>query len=288
AAFLNPGDTILVEHPSYSGGMRIFRAYGAQKTGVAMDDEGVRIDALRETVDRLTAEGRPPRLFYTMPTLHNPTGLTTSVPRREAVVDLCDEHGILIVEDDAYGEVRVEGERPPSYYKLSGGEGALRLSTVSKVLAPGMRIGWVTARTDFIDALVQLRFDGGLSPFVIRTVAEFCISGDQDRHLEMMIPIYREKRDRMLAALSERCARHVSWTVPEGGYFLWLELAEGIDPAKLAEVMAEERVMARPGTQFLPGPDERNYLRLCFSNPSLDEIEEGIRHLGRALDRCAG
>ena len=287
-AFANPGDPILVERPSYSGALRVFRAYGVALAGVDMDEEGVRIDRLEETIARLTAAGRPPRFFYTMPTLHNPTGLTTSVPRREAVVELCDRHGILIVEDDAYGEIRVEGERPPSYYKLAGGEGALRLGTVSKTIATGLRVGWVTGRKDFIDTLVKLRMDGGLSPFLLRTVAEFCASGDQDRHLEQMIPIYREKRDRMVAALSERCARHVTWSVPEGGYFLWLKLADGVDPARLAQAMAEENVAARPGSQFFCDQDACNYVRLCFSNPSLEEIDEGIRRLGRALDRVAG
>lgn len=285
-AFLNPGDTMLVERPSYPGAMRVFRAYGAQLAGVEMDGEGVRIDSLEATVRRLADEGRAPKLFYTMPTLHNPTGLTASIPRREQVVEVCDRHGILIVEDDAYGEVRVEGERPPSYYKLTDGQGALRLSTVSKMLATGLRIGWVIGRKDFIDALVRMRFDGGLSPFLIRTVAEFCASGDQDRHLETMIPVYREKRDRMLSVLSERCSRHVSWITPEGGYFLWLKLGDRIDPASLAEAMASEKVAARPGAAFFPDKDPDNYLRLCFSNPSIEEIEEGIQRLGRALDRC--
>ncbi len=204
------------------------------------------------------------------------------------MVGICDRHRILIAEDDAYGEIRVEGTRPPSYYKLSGGQGALRLSTVSKMLATGLRVGWVTGREDFIQALTRLRFDGGLSPFLLRTVAEFCVSGDEDRHLEKMIPVYREKLDRMLTALSERCGRHVTWTQPEGGFFLWLKLADGIDPAKLEGAMAGEGVGARPGTQFFPDRDPNNYLRLCFSTASVDHIEEGIRRLGRALDRCAG
>jgi 2-aminoadipate transaminase len=236
----------------------------------------------------LSDEGRTPPFFYSMPNLHNPTGLTTSLSRREKVVDLCDEYGVLIVEDDAYGEVRVEGERPPSYYKLADGQGALRLSTVSKMLAAGLRIGWVTGRKDFIDALTRLRFDGGLSPFLTRVVAEFCTSGDQDRHLEMMIPIYREKRDRMLAALSERCSKHATWIAPEGGYFLWLKLAPEIDQARLSEAMTEEKVAARSGAAFFPDAATGNYLRLCFSNPSTEQIEEGVRRLGRALDRSAG
>jgi 2-aminoadipate transaminase len=156
------------------------------------------------------------------------------------------------------------------------------------MLAAGMRIGWVTGRKDFVDSLTRLRFDGGLSPFLTRIVAEFCISGDQDRHLDVVVPIYREKRDRMLAALSERCSAHVSWIAPEGGYFLWLKLAPQIDPARLADAMAEEKVQARPGANFFPDAPADNYVRLCFSNPSLEQIEEGVRRLGRALDRCAG
>ncbi|MBI2761255.1 MAG: PLP-dependent aminotransferase family protein [Chloroflexi bacterium] len=285
AGFLNPGDTVLVERPSYSGGMRVIRAYGAEMAGVDMDDEGVLVEQLDETVERLVAAGRTPKLFYTMPTLHNPTGITTMVARRESVVEICDRHGILIVEDDAYGEVRVDGVRPPSYFKLAGGEGALRLSTVSKMLATGLRVGWVTGRKDFIDALTRLRFDGGLSPFLIRTVAEFCTSGDEDRHLAGMIPIYREKRDRMLSALSERCARYGTWTQPQGGFFIWMTLAESVDPDKLAAAMQDERVAARPGTMFFPDSESANYLRLCFSTPTVADIEEGIQRLGRALDR---
>jgi DNA-binding transcriptional MocR family regulator len=286
-AFADAGDTILVERPSYSGALRAFRAYGLRMAAIEMDGEGVRLNALAQTLDRLFAEGRTPRFFYTMPTFHNPTGLTTSLPRREAVAGLLDRYGVLIVEDDAYGEIRCEGAPIPSYFRLTGGDGALRLSTVSKMLATGLRVGWITGRQDMIDALTRLRFDGGLSPFLLRTVAEFCASGDQDRHLAKMIPIYREKRDRMVTALAERCGQRVTWTTPEGGYFLWLKLADGIDPAALAAAMAAERVVARPGVQFFPDSDDHAYIRLCFSNPSPAEIDEGIRRLGRALDRCA-
>ena len=287
AAFLNPGDVALVERPTYPGGMRTLRAYGAELAGVDMDGEGVLVDALDETVTRLAREGRTPKLFYTMPTLHNPTGITTTLPRREAVVDICDRHRILIVEDDAYGEIRVEGERLPSYYKVADGEGALRLSTVSKMLAPGLRIGWITARQDFAEALTRLRFDGGMSPFLTRVVAEFCLSGDEDAHLEKMIPVYRDKRDRMLTALDERCSKHATWTHPDGGFFIWMKVSDEIDPARLTEAMASERVSARPGTQFFPDPDPHHYLRLCFSTAPVPEIEEGIRRLGRALDQGA-
>jgi 2-aminoadipate transaminase len=285
SAFVQPGTVVLVERPSYSAAMRTFRAFGGQLTDVAMDTDGVLPEALEQKIDRLVAEGRAPRLFYTMPTLQNPTGITTSVPRREAVVALCDRHGILIIEDDAYGEIRIDGVRPPSYYKVGGGQGVLRLSTFSKMAAAGLRIGWVTGRPDFISALTRLRYDSGLSPFLIRTVAEFCYSGDQDRHLAKMIPVYREKRDRLVAALTERCAQHGTWVVPEGGFFLWMTLADHIDPDKLTEALEAEKVVVQRDTNFFAEPSEANHLRLCFSFLSVAAIEEGVQRLGRALDR---
>jgi 2-aminoadipate transaminase len=285
SAFIQPGTAVLVERPSYSAAMRTFRSFGGELIDVAMDQEGVLPEALEGAIAHLEAEGRAPRLFYTMPTLQNPSGLTTTVPRRETVVDICDRHGILIVEDDAYGEIRVAGRRPPSYYKVGGGQGVLRLSTFSKMAATGLRIGWVTGRPDFITALTRLRFDSGLSPFLIRTVAEFGTSGDQDRHLAKMIPIYREKRDRLLAALTERCARHGTWTVPEGGFFLWMRLTDHIDPDHLTQALEAEQVVAQRGTNFFADEPDGNYLRLCFSFLSPEAIEEGVQRLGRALDQ---
>jgi 2-aminoadipate transaminase len=285
AAFSDPGDPMLVESPTYPAAMRVMRANHARPVGVEMDPEGVVPQALEETIQRLAAAGRAPRLFYTMPTFHNPAGYTTTLARREAVVEICDRHGVLLMEDDAYGEIRVDGERLPSYYKLTDGYGALRLSTVSKMLAPGLRIGWVTARKDIIDVLVGLRMDGGLSPFLLRTVAEFFTSGQEDAHLEKMVPVYREKRDRMISALTERCGRHTSWEQPDGGFFLWVKLARHIDPERLKSAMGEENVSARPGTQFSPDGSHGNYLRLCFSTVTVPEIEEGIQRLGRALDK---
>lgn len=285
--FLNKGDVALVERPTYAASLRVLRSYGAEIAGVDMDADGVLPDAFEAAVRRIVAEGKTAKLFYTLPTFNNPTGVTTTVPRREAVAEICDRYRVLIMEDDAYGEIRIDGQRPPSYYKLTGGHGAVRLSTVSKMLATGLRVGWVTGRADIIRTLTRMRMDGGLSPFLIRTVAEFCTSGEQERHLERVIPVYREKRDRMIAALSERCSGRVTWQQPDGGFFLWLELAAGIDPARLATAMDEERIVVRDGSRFFPDPEPRHFLRLCYSYASVAEIEEGIRRLGRALDRCS-
>jgi 2-aminoadipate transaminase len=285
AVFLDPGDVALVERPTYQGAISMLRGCGAELVGVNMDDEGLDVTAFADTVRSLAELGRSPKLFYTMASMHNPTGLTTPVSRREAVVEICDRHRILIVEDDAYGEIRMEGKRPPSYYTLTGGQGALRISTVSKMLANALRVGWVTAREDVIEALRRLPLESSMSAFVTRMVAEFFLSGDEESHLKRVIPLYREKRDCMLAALDEHCAQHATWTRPEGGFFLWMRLRESIEPDRLAEAMAAECVAARTGHQFFLDLEPNNYLRLSFSELSVEEIEEGIRRLGRALDR---
>jgi 2-aminoadipate transaminase len=286
ATFLNPGDVALVERPTYSGGIRAIRVHGVVPEGVEMDDDGLIPEALEQAVERVAAGGRQAKVLYTMPTIHNPAGMTVSVARREAIAEVCARHGVLIMEDDAYGEIRCDGVRPPSYYTITGGEGAVRLSTFSKMLSTGIRLGWVTGRPDVVATLAKLRFDGGISPFTTRTVAEFCLSGDQDRHLERVIPIYREKRDRTISAMAERCSEAATWSHPEGGFFLWVKLNDVIDPARLPAAMAEEQVGARPGTQFFAGPEGEQFVRLCYSTLTVDEIEEGVRRLARAIDRC--
>jgi 2-aminoadipate transaminase len=283
AVFLNPGDGALVERPTYGGALDVLRSSGAALAEVEMDAEGALPASLELAIQRLTAAGKPPKLFFTQPTVQNPTGLTAPAARREAIAAICDRHRVLIMEDDAYGEIRVEGTRPPSYYTLTGGHGVLRLSTISKMLATGLRVGWVTGRTDMIRVLNALPAESNLSPLITRLVAEFCMSGGQDAHLRRVIPLYRERRDRMLRALEEHCAPYASWTRPEGGFFVWLTLAAGVDGVRLSAAMRREKVEARRGGLYYLNPEDGLHLRLSYAMLDVPEIEEGIRRLGRAL-----
>jgi 2-aminoadipate transaminase len=283
AVFLNPGDGALVERPTYGGALDVLRSCGARLAEVEMDAAGAVPGSLALAIERLAAAGHPPKLFYTQPTMHNPTGLTAPPARREAIAALCDRHRVLILEDDAYGEIRVEGTRPPSYFTLTGGHGVLRLSTISKMLATGLRVGWVTGRPDMIAVLTALPAEGNISPLITRLVAEFCVSGEEDAHLRRVIPLYRERRDRMLLALEAHCAPYATWTRPEGGFFVWLTLAPDIDAVRLSVAMRREKVDARRGAPYYLGAEDGLHLRLSYSMLSVPQIEEGVRRLGRAL-----
>jgi DNA-binding transcriptional MocR family regulator len=283
AVFLNPGEGALVERPTYGGALDVMRSNGTPLAGVEMDAEGAVPASLEAGIQRLAAAGSRPKLFYTQPTMQNPTGLTAPLARRQAIAAICDRHGVLIMEDDAYGEIRVQGERLPSYFTLMEGHGVLRLSTISKMLATGLRVGWITGRADMVGMLHALPAEGNISPLITRLVAEFCISGEQEAHLQRVIPLYRERRDRLLRALEEHCAAYATWTRPEGGFFLWMTLAGGIDRVRLNAALRRERVEARRGDLYYLDQEDGLHLRLSYSMLDVPELEEGVRRLARAL-----
>jgi 2-aminoadipate transaminase len=287
--FLDPGDVVMVEAPSYPGAMRTIRAQGARVEGVPVDAEGLRPEALAETVEALSRRGARPKLLYTIPNFHNPTGATLSLERRRAVLEIARRHRLLIVEDDAYGEIRFEGERVPSFFALSGGDGVLRVGTFSKTLATGLRVGWVAAAQEAADFLVRMRFDMGTSPWIQRLVAEYVSRGLLDRHLPQVLDIYRRKRDAMVAALAEHCAPYASWRLPSGGFFLWLEMDRRVQPSAiggLREAAVEEGVAYVSGDTFFVNRSGNQFIRLAYSFVAEQEIEEAIRRLGRALKRA--
>ncbi|HEY8491039.1 MAG TPA: PLP-dependent aminotransferase family protein [Dehalococcoidia bacterium] len=283
--FVDPGDPVIVENPSFSGSIRTIRAHQAEVITVPVDREGLRTDALAEALERLAAAGRRAKFIYTIPTFHNPTGSTMTLARRRELLELAARHRVLVLEDDAYGELRYEGEPVPSLYALSGGEGVVRIGTFSKTLASGLRLGWTMARKEYVDALVRMRLDMGTSPFASRVVAEYAASGRLDRHVTRMLALYREKRDTMLSALERYCARWATWERPEGGFFLWLRLAPGADCGTVVRTGLELGVATVAGTGFYSDGDGAGYVRLAFSYVALEEIEEAVRRLGAALAR---
>ena len=286
--FLDEGEVGLVEAPTFPGGAGTIQNCLADVVGVAVDADGLVPAALEETIARLEGEGRRVKLLYTIPNFQNPTGSTLSLERRKAVVDICRRHNVLIAEDDAYGDIRFEGKKPPTLFALAEGQGAVFMGTFSKTMATGLRIGWVLADQAAIDALLRTRFDLGVSPWVQRTILEFCSAGAIERHLAKVNDVYRSKRDVMLAALDERCSRYASWNRPEGGFFLWLTLAENVDPAKLAEGARRLGVAYVTGAAFHLDGKGRQQIRLAFSHVNEGEIPEAIMRLGRAMEEAAG
>jgi 2-aminoadipate transaminase len=235
---------------------------------------------------RVASDGKRAKLLYTISNFQNPAAGTMSLERRRAVVDLCRRYGVLIVQDDAYGPISFDAEPLPSLFAVAGGTGAVLLGTFSKTLATGLRVGWIMGEQAVVDAVTRMRFDMGVSPWTSRILGEMCESGLFEAHVPRVVEIYRRKRDVMLAALDERCTRFARWTTPKGGFFLWLELSEGIDADRLRVTANEEAVGFVRGDAFFADGRGANYVRLCYSNVAEREIPEAVMRFGRALERA--
>lgn len=282
-AFIDPGDPVLVEAPTWSGAVMIFSRAGARPVTVPTDAEGIEVDALERTLAELAAAGTPPKFLYTMPTFHNPLGVTMPLARRERLLAIAQAHGLPVVEDDAYFDLRFSGEPLPTLYSLDRTGLVIYLSTFSKILAAGMRLGWAVAPPRVAEKLVLLKNDTGSNPFSQHIAEAFMVTGELRQHIDGLIGVYRDKRDRMLAALDEHMPEGATWSRPEGGFFVWLTLPPGVDSRAL------QRRARAMGVDFLPGTacydDGRgaNEVRLAFSFVNPDDIWPGIERLGRAI-----
>jgi 2-aminoadipate transaminase len=285
-AFLDPDDAVIVESPTFSGSIRSFRGQEAVIYGVALDEKGMVTDQLRSVVERVGNDGRTMKLIYSIPNFHNPAGVTMTLERREKLVKVGRDAGALIVEDAAYDGLRFEGDDLPSLFTLAGGEGVIRIGTFSKIIATGLRLGYSQADPEAIQALVNMRFDMGTSPLTARTVVELMRDGTMEEHRKRMVDLYRRKRDVMLEALEEHCAEYCSWSRPEGGFFIWVELKPGATAQEVSKVAYAEGAVVVPGDSFFCDEDCDNFVRLAYSFIALDDIPEAIRRLGLALQKA--
>jgi len=278
--FLDPGDTVLTDGPTYLGALQAWQAYEARFVTVPLDENGTRVDLIEDILQRA-----PVKFIYCLPNFHNPAGVTMSLERRRALVDLAARYGIFIVEDDPYGELRFEGEDITPLVVLHK-ENTIYLSTFSKTLAPGIRLGWISAPARVIGRLVQAKQGADLhtSTFLQMLVNDICQRGFLRQHVRRIRQTYQERCGVMLEAIERHFPPGVDWTRPQGGLFLWVVLPQGADSMALMQAAREQKVAFIPGTAFYPDPqDGRNALRLTFSNSSPEMIEEGIKRLGRAL-----
>jgi len=292
--FINAGDRILTESPTYLGALQAWSAYQADYLTVPIDDAGL-------DVGRLEAQLRGgPKFLYILPNFQNPAGVTLGLERRRRLVELANHYGAPIVEDDPYGQLRYEGEHLPSlvqidaeFHGCADGEceftgNVLYLSTLSKTLAPGLRVAWVVAPESVIKRLVQMKQGADLhsSTFCQMVAYEVAKDGFLDRHVRRIRSVYGERRNAMLQACERHLPQGVSWTKPAGGLFLWLTLPAGVDSTVLLKLaLAEERVAFVPGASFFPRGGGERTCRLNFSYSAPDLIDEGIRRLGNVLRR---
>ena len=286
---INPGDHILVESPTYLGALQAWNVYGAEYVVVEADEHGMVTDALEEALRS------GPKFIYVLPNFQNPTGATLSLERRHRLIELADQYGVPIVEDDPYGQLRYEGDHLPSVVVLDGQfrdncqrcyrGNVIYLSTFSKILAPGLRLAWVIAPPEVIRKLVQAKQGADLhtSTFTQLVAHEVGRGGFLDRHIHTIRRIYGERRDVMLAAMDGYFPPGVEWTHPEGGLFLWGVLPEGLDSTEVFKVAVERKVAFVPGAAFYPCGGGENTMRLNFSNATPEKIREGIARLGQVL-----
>lgn len=283
---LDPGDVIVVELPTYLGGLQAFRTYGVEMIGVPQDDDGINVVALHGALTRLRQEGRRPKFLYAVPDFQNPSGITWSRGRRERLLELAGEFDTLVIEDNPYREIRFLGSAPPPITSLDTEGRTLYLSTFSKTLAPGLRIGWIAGPQPLISRCVTLKQAMDLcGPALTQAMAAVLLErGTLLERLPAVVGLYRRKRDVMLDALTREMPEGVSWTRPEGGLFLWVRLPEGMDAGAMLKVALDEEAVAYvPGQPFHADGSGRNTLRLNFSYPSEAQITEGIARLGRIV-----
>ncbi|MFL5767452.1 MAG: PLP-dependent aminotransferase family protein [Actinomycetota bacterium] len=278
--FIDPGDEIVVEAPSYVGALSAFSAYEPRYVSIAMDDDGMIVEELEEALVR----GARPKFVYTVPNFNNPAGVTLSLSRREHLVSICREAGIPIVEDNPYGMLRFEGEPLPCLRTLDP-ENVIYLGTLSKVFSPGVRIGWVSAEPGVAQRLVQIKEAADLcTSSFMQLVSERYLAGDRWRdNLTTLVDAYRNRRDAMLSALDAHFPAGSSWTMPAGGFYVWATLPDYLDATSMLAAAVERRVAYVPGTAFYADGRGRDRMRLAFCYPTESEIEEGVRRLGTLL-----
>ena len=287
--FINPGDHILVESPTYLGALQAWNAYQAEYITVNSDDKGIKTDELEEALRR------GPKFMYLLPNFQNPTGVTIPLERRKIIVELAEKYGVPIVEDDPYGQLRYEGENIPPVSVLDdiirheqgnpNTGNAIYMSTFSKTLAPGLRLAWIIAPVNVITHLVQAKqgMDLNTSSLIQFVAYEVASGGFLDEHIKLIRKIYHERRDAMLDSLEEHMPDGVRWTHPEGGLFLWVTLPEGCSANDLFKKAIEQKVAFVSGESFHPHGGGENTMRLNFSFQNPETINEGISRLGKVL-----
>lgn len=286
AVLLEPGDRVLVEEPSYLAALQCFQMAGAELVPVPCDDDGLDPDALGALVRR-----HRPKLLYTVPTFHNPTGRTLPLERRRALAAAAGRLGLWIVEDDPYGELRYRGEPVPPVASLPGAEDrTLALSTLSKVLAPGLRIGWVRAPARLHRALVVAKQAADLHTSTVdqAAAAHWLASCDLDAHVARLRAAYAPRRDALVAGLAAALPAGSRWTRPDGGMFVWARLPDGWDADELLRAALERDVAFVPGWPFYAGPPDRATLRLSFTTHTTQEIASGLDRLAAAVGAAEG
>jgi 2-aminoadipate transaminase len=288
-ALIDPGDVVIAEAPTYPGAVPTFCAYEAEVIQIEMDADGMRIDVLEQTLARLDGERRRPKFIYTIPTFQNPAGVTMSLERRRRLVALARERELIVLEDNPYGMLRYEGDPLPTLRSLEVPAGStddndfvIYTGTMSKILSPGVRVGWLVAPRPLLAKLILGKQSADLcsSTLAQHFVAAYFASGDWRAYVASLREIYHRRRDAILDALAEHLPPAASWTHPQGGLFIWVTLPDYINTTDLLALALAENVAFVPGEAAFADGRGRSSMRLNFSSSTEDEIREGVRRIG--------
>jgi len=283
---VDPGDVVVCEAPTYPGAVPVFCSYQAETIQIDCDEDGMRIEDLEAVLARLDGEGRRPKFVYSVPSFQNPSGVTMSLERRRRLVELARQRELLVVEDNPYGLLRFGGEPLPPLYQLDGGDFVIYVGTFSKILSPGIRLGWAVAPPPVMEKIVLGKQAADLctSTLTQHFVREYFSERRWQEYIADLIEIYRGRRDTMVAALREHFPAEATWTEPEGGLFIWATLPEYIDTSDLLAKALREDVAFVPGqAAYVDESRGRNSMRLNFSGVGDEEIREGVRRIGRTI-----
>lgn len=283
--FLDPNDIVVMELPTYIGGLQTFTSYRAKMVGVPQDNHGMRIDLLGTLLAKLARKGRKPKFIYVVPDFQNPSGVTMTLERRKALLQLAYKFEIPILEDSPYRDLRFAGQAVPAIYSLDTENQVIALGTFSKLLCPGLRLAWIIAPAEWMDRMIVAKQGMDLcSPsYTQLIVAEFLKRGYLKAQVESIRKLYAIKREAMLAALKKYMPRGVKWTEPEGGLFLWVQLPKRMSATELFPKAIENKVAYVIGSAFHCNGKGFNTMRLNFSYPSEEQIDEGIRRLAKMI-----
>jgi 2-aminoadipate transaminase len=286
-----PGDVVLVEAPSYRDTLHLFHDHGFRLVQVPIDERGLQIEALRHVLRDLQRQGQPPKFLYTIPSFQNPSGVTLSLDRRRTLIDLAREYDFLIVADDVYRDLVYENGVPPALGALDpAGARVITVGSVSKILAAGLRLGWIIARPPVIEKLYGSgvrAMGGGANPLISHLVAAFCQAGHLEPHIMALRQVYARRRDAMLSALESFMPDTVRWSRPAGGYFIWLQLPPALSSAEVVRVADQDGVTCLASRAFYAGEGANDHIRLAFSYVPPDRIQTGIAKLAAVIDRLS-
>lgn len=278
-ALTDPGDVVLLEAANYTGALSKLKALGVEYRGIALDQGGMRMDALEAALEDLAGQGRKPKFIYTIPTIQNPTGTVMPEARRREMLALARKYDVAIFEDDCYADLIYSGERPPSLHALDGDGRVVYCGTFSKTVAPALRVGYLVAPWPLMGHILPLKTDAGSGALEQMVLAEY-LPGNFDAHVSALLPMLKEKAAALCSALDEHFGASVEYTPPVGGIYLWVTLPEGVDTDRLYAAALAGGVEINPGSQWaVDGAANRRRMRLCFGHPSVENIREGVAKL---------